>query len=199
MECGDSVTQLVPVKDGNVVNDGVLRRDFGGNDLTKEMAKLLIQKGYTFPNDSAAEEFACMIKEKFGYVALDFGHEPEKMTSYESPDGDIVTIGKERFLCPELLFQQPFTNREDLKGIHRAIAESISLCITKDLRDELYANIVLSGGSTMFPGFIDRVKQEVKALAPPGTKVNVVAAPERKYSVWVGGSLLSTLVSFQPV
>ena len=66
-----------------------------------------------------------------------------------------------------------------------------------DIRKELYANVVLSGGNTMFPGLADRVQKEVAALAPATMKIKVIAPPERKYSVWIGGSILASLSTFQ--
>ena len=66
-----------------------------------------------------------------------------------------------------------------------------------DIRKELYGNIVLSGGTTMYPGLAERIHNEIKALAPPTIKLGVVAPPERKYSVWIGGSILASLSTFQ--
>eukprot|EP00663_Eupelagonemidae_sp_cell21sb_P004112 gene4113-5737_t len=66
-----------------------------------------------------------------------------------------------------------------------------------DVRKDLYANIVLSGGTTMYEGIADRLSKEVTNLAPNSMKIKVVAPPERKYSVWIGGSILSSLSTFQ--
>ena len=66
-----------------------------------------------------------------------------------------------------------------------------------DIRKDLYANIVFSGGTTMFAGFADRLSKELNGMAPATMKVKVVAPPERKYSVWIGGSILSSLSTFQ--
>jgi len=66
-----------------------------------------------------------------------------------------------------------------------------------DIRKDLYSNIVLSGGTTMFPGIADRMTKEISALAPSSIKVKVVAPAERKFSVWIGGSILSSLSTFQ--
>lgn len=65
-----------------------------------------------------------------------------------------------------------------------------------DLRRELYKNIVLSGGSTMFPGIAERISKEISELASPSVEVKVNAPPKRKYSAWIGGSILSSLASF---
>lgn len=68
-----------------------------------------------------------------------------------------------------------------------------------DIRKDLYGNIVLSGGSSMFPGIADRMSKEITALAPSSMRIKVVAPPERKYSVWIGGSILASLSTFQQV
>ena len=115
--------------------------------------------------------------------------------SYELPDGDVITIGNERFRCPEVLFQPSFLGMEGF-GVHDATYNSI-MKADIDIRKDLYANIVLSGGTTMFPGFADRMKKEITALAPSTMNVKVIAPPERKYSVWIGGSILASLQSFK--
>merc|ERR1711874_909248 len=66
-----------------------------------------------------------------------------------------------------------------------------------DIRKDLYANVVLSGGSTMYPGIADRMQKEITALAPNTMKIKIIAPPERKYSVWIGGSILASLSTFQ--
>merc|ERR1712166_1293169 len=65
------------------------------------------------------------------------------------------------------------------------------------IRKDLYANIVLSGGTTMFSQIAERITKEIVALAPSTMKIKVVAPPERKYSVWIGGSILASLSTFQ--
>ena len=81
-------------------------------------------------------------------------------------------------------------------GIHETTYNSIMKCDV-DIRKDLYSNIVLSGGTTMFPGVADRMSKEITALAPSSMKIKVVAPPERKYSVWIGGSILASLSTFQ--
>merc|ERR1712180_533877 len=114
--------------------------------------------------------------------------------SYELPDGQVITIGNERFRCPETLFQPAFIGMESA-GIHETAYNSI-MHSDLDIRKDLYANTVLSGGTTMFPGIADRMQKEISALAPPTMKIKSIAPPERKCSVWIGGSILASLSSF---
>jgi actin len=82
------------------------------------------------------------------------------------------------------------------EGIHKLTFSSIMKCDV-DIRRDLYSNIVMSGGTTMFPGIADRMKKEVTALAPNSMSIKIVAPPERKYSVWIGGSILASLSTFE--
>merc|ERR1712061_972915 len=118
-----------------------------------------------------------------------------KEKSYELPDGQVITIGNERFRAPEALFQPSFLGMESC-GIHETTYNSIMKCDV-DIRKDLYANTVMSGGTTMYPGIADRMQKEITALAPSTIKIKIIAPPERKYSVWIGGSILASLSTFQ--
>ena len=110
------------------------------------------------------------------------------------PDGTKVKIGEAQIATPEVLFRPKLMGLE-LPGLHRATVSTIQNCDV-DIRKELYQNIVLSGGNTMFTGLQQRMAKEVGALVPDSMDVKVVAPPERKYSVWFGGSILASLSTF---
>jgi len=201
LDSGDGVTHTVPIYEGYSLPHSIMRIDLAGRDLTEYMMKLLTEVGVSF-SSSAEREIARDIKEKHSYVALDFdtelktsGESTNKEVAYTLPDGQVITIGNQQFRCPEALFQ-PIKLGKEYPGIHELTFQSIMKCDV-DVRKELYGNIVMSGGTTMFTGIAERLNKEITALAPSTIKIKVVAPAERRFSVWIGGSILSSLSSFQ--
>eukprot|EP01083_Nonionella_stella_P159955 522382_1 len=200
VDSGYGVTHTVPVYEGSALNHAIQRMDhIAGRRLTEYLMWILTERGYSLTT-SAEREIARNIKETMAYVAYDYEHEMRKSQTsseieqdYELPDGQIITIGNERFRCAEPLFRPSFIGFEQ-PGIHDLVYNSILKCnVEHDIRKILCSNIVLDGGSTMFPGFGQRLKKEVVRKVPHDYDVNVIKPPDANNSVWIGGSIFITM------
>jgi actin-related protein len=200
-DSGDGVTHTVPIYEGFSIPHAISRIQLAGRDMTAFMAKLLTERGHNFTS-SAEYEIVRDLKEKLATVAIDYEvalKEAQDSTKwekeYELPDGRVITVGSERFRCPEYLFKPLEMNGREMDSIQELTYKSIQECDV-DVRRDLYQNIILSGGTTMFEGLPERLLKEIENRAPKSIQVKVVAQPDRKYAVWRGGSTLTSLSTF---
>ncbi|KAJ5961703.1 Glycosyl transferase family 28 C-terminal [Penicillium viridicatum] len=205
LDSGDGVSHAVPVFEGFAIPNSIRRIDVAGRDVTEQMQLLLRKAGHVL-HTSAEKEVVRMIKEKVCYVSLDpKREEKEWMNSYHKsdakamdyalPDGHKIKIGQERYRAPEILFDPELIGLE-YPGVHQIVQDAITRT-DLDLRKSLYLNIVLSGGSTLCKNFPDRLMREIKKLAVEDMKIRISAPAERKYTTWIGGSILAGLSTFR--
>uniref|UniRef100_A0A1X7VVX1 Actin, cytoplasmic n=1 Tax=Amphimedon queenslandica TaxID=400682 RepID=A0A1X7VVX1_AMPQE len=190
LESGDGLTQVLPFYDQKACLEGIGHINLGGYDVTQSLAKGLEKKGH-----SIAVERVRSIKETLSYVSLDCDNETLAPRNYELPDGQVICLDKERFLCSEGLFK-PYLHGKDYPGVHDLLYDSVKKCDESICRS-LLENVVVCGGNTMLPGFVDRLRKEVSALAPQDTKIKLHATPARNFSVWAGGCILTSHSTFK--
>ena len=186
LDSGDGVTHSVPIYEGFALPHSVMRNDIAGREVTKYLKLLLRKEGFNF-NTTAEFEIVKSIKERACYLSSnpvkEETNQPEKF-AYTLPDGQVIELGSSRYRATELLFRPDLIGDES-EGIHEILANSI-LKSDMDLRKNLYQNIVLSGGSTLFKGFGDRLLNELKKMAPKDVKIKIASPKERLYSTWIG-------------
>ncbi|KYQ91515.1 actin [Tieghemostelium lacteum] len=206
LSVGDGVTSVVPMINGYVSTSAVRRVNLGGRNVTNYLAKMLTERGYSFAMSNEME-LVRDLKEKLCYTAVDYDAEIEISSTsnrnekvFELVDGNTILVDSERYRASELFFKPSEmgfdVNSYSGMGVHQLVFDSI-LASDIDTRPELYSNIVVSGGGTYNTDFDKRLLKELKNLAPLQADVKVVSPPERKFSTWIGGSILASLSTFQ--
>ncbi|XP_064602984.1 alpha-centractin [Liolophura sinensis] len=197
LDSGDGVTHAVPIYEGFAMPHSIMRTDIAGRDVSRYLRLLLRKEGHSF-HTSAEFEIVRMIKERACYLSQNPLKEESMETEkaqYSLPDGSTLELGPAKYRAPELLFR-PDLIGEESEGIHEVLGYSIQKSDV-DLRRTLFNNVVLSGGSTLFKGFGDRLISEMRKLAPKDIKIRISAPQERLYSTWIGGSILASLDTFK--
>ncbi|EZG56712.1 actin [Gregarina niphandrodes] len=197
-EIGEGVTQVVPVMEGQIINEGVTRIDCGGQELTMYLQKLLCNNGFAFTTRDDFE-YCRLIKETYCYVPLDPAAEDLRTdlnVQFSLPDGfklrdgtSQINLGPERFYCAEALFN-PALIEKDHPPLFDIVMGSIAKCPI-DLRTSMLQNIILSGGSSLFDGLDTRLHDTLTRIVPKAKQHLVkIRKPESGvYAVWQGGKI----------
>ena len=199
VEIGDSNTRIVPIYEGYKLEHAVRILDTGGRILTRHMEQILESIGWSV-DSSIRRELVRVLKEKACFVSLDYKEDLKRSEQYKKeyslPDGSTISLDKERFIVPEILFKPTSELEED--ALHVAIMDVIEAC-DLDIRPDLLNNIFLSGGSSMFPNLKSRIYQELELELVRRKKnqvIRIIAPMERTFSVWIGGSILAMIPEF---
>lgn len=205
-DAGDGVSHCIPVMEGFALYDQVKRLNVAGRHITDYLIKLLLIRGYAF-NSSADFETVREIKEQLCYVSYDLKKDRKLAQEttvvdkeYRLPDGQLISVGRERFEAPECLFNPQLIDLES-SGISELIYESITESPI-DCQKALFGNITLAGGTTMFPGLSSRVEKDIRELfiadklggdRTRTSRVNIFVhdPPRRKHNVFIGASFVA--------
>ena len=205
MESGEGVSQSCIVYEGYSLPNTYERYDFGGGEVTNYLRTLLKKKGYQLLN-SNEYRFISDMKEKYCFFVpqkynLDFDNVRRALDAqkinYYLPDGTSVSLGDERILASEILFEPELIGKEYL-GLSDIILSSINKAEIQ-LRPKAFENIVLSGGNILMKGLEDKMKDGIIQKSNKNVKVNVKSIKEPQISCWVGGNLISSLDIFNKI
>ncbi|KAK9810314.1 hypothetical protein WJX72_008449 [[Myrmecia] bisecta] len=209
LDSGDGVTHMVPVIDGFSFPHLTKRLNVAGRHVTEFLVELLLRRGYAF-NRSADFDTVRQLKEQLCYVAYDYKKELQLaretthlVQTYTLPDGRTIRVGAERFTAPEAMFRPELVDSE-ASGISDQVFNSIQEA-AMDNRKTLYEHIVMSGGSTMYPGMASRLERDLKQLylhkvlqgnkdGMKKFKMKIEDPPRRKHTVFLGGAVLADIM-----
>jgi actin beta/gamma 1 len=196
IECGDGSVSVFPVYDYYTLHEAIFRVPYGGKDVTNYLIELIAQQGLCL-NSSSDFEIAQKLKEKHCYTSSNFEMEynNSESSTYELPDGRQITLGNERFRAAEVLFKPSLLGLE-CQGIHELVYQSLQ-AMDVDMRKDIVGNLVLAGGASLIQGFLERFNKEIVELLPINNRVKVSAPWDRQFTVWVGGSIIASLSTFQ--
>eukprot|EP00249_Psilotum_nudum_P014197 c24714_g1_i2 orf=218-1315(+) len=201
VDVGHGKSDIVPVWEGAVQHSVSRKFELGGQDLTELLRQELAKTNPIVKLDSSIIE---NLKETYGRTAGDKMTYDETATScqiekYTLPDGQVISIGRERFLIGEALFQPSLLGFEDY-GIVDQLIRSVSLCVPLENQRQLLENIVLCGGTSTMQGFDARFQKELNLSSTPSVHPSLVKPPEYmpdntlRYSSWMGGAILAKVV-----
>ena len=210
VDSGDGVTHIVPVYEGYALPFLTKRLDVAGRDITRYLIKLLLLRGYAF-NRTADFDTVRQIKEKLCYVGFDLDIERQLaletttlVEKYELPDGRVIKVGAERYEAPEALFQPGLLGAGDGGGVSDLLFKVVSMA-DLEIRSEFYQHIMLSGGSSMYPGLPSRIERDIRKLYLDRVlkgdearlekfKCRIEDPPRRKHMVFLGGAVLAGIM-----
>lgn len=220
---GGGATTCVPVYQGNIIYSAVNRVDFGGDDVSNYLWSFAKDRKYSdsigqlnshvagYDDVIVRRSFLDPMKHKLCYL-VDDSEKQQKLSKlsgslhqrYCLPDGQTVVLEDESFLCPELLVHPALlASRQDdcLKGLPEILFDTL-MKSPMDVRLDFLNNMFLAGGNTLYKGIGQRLKKDLmtkmlERFPFSSYRFNVYAPPERANSVWIGGSILASLSSFQ--
>jgi actin-related protein len=194
IDSGYGSSYTVPIYEGYSSPNTIQELELGGRHLDDYLNKILLEKGYEFTTPLELELLS-EIKQKLCTIQKDKKDHSIESKTYCLPDDTVVRLHKERYEVPEAIFD-PSRIGINKSGLHDCCFKSVMKTMT-DIRNEMFSNIVLAGGNTMFENYKSRMEAELRQLFPFKTEINIDQREERMYSSWIGGSIIGNMDTFQ--
>ncbi|XP_075419888.1 actin-like protein 10 [Tenrec ecaudatus] len=204
VEAGAGVCHATPIYAGHSWQEATFRLDVAGTTLSRYLRELLVAACPEHQLQTLPRKAITQLKKRYCYVSLDFEGDlrnpaRHQQASFFIGNGSFIHLGSERFRCPEPIFQPRLLGQTE-PGLPSLAFQALQK-IPATLRKRLADTIVLAGGSTLFPGFTERLDKELEAQCRrhgyAALQPHLVAMPGRGTAVWTGGSMVASLSSFQ--
>ncbi|XP_072573464.1 actin-like protein 6B isoform X1 [Paramormyrops kingsleyae] len=238
LDSGATHTTAIPVHDGYVLQQGIVKSPLAGDFITMQCRELFQEMNIDIippymiaakepvregapPNWTKKDKLPPVTKSWHTYMCneiiqdfqasvLQVSDSPydEQVAAqmptvhYEMPSGYTTDYGAERLRIPEGLFDPSNVkglSGNTMLGVGHVVTTSIGMCDI-DIRPGLYGSVVVTGGNTLLQGFTERLNRELSQKAPPSMRLKLIASNssmERRFSPWIGGSILASLGTFQ--
>ncbi|CAM6095009.1 unnamed protein product [Calypogeia fissa] len=201
VDIGHGKIDIAPVWEGTVQHNAVKRFELGGQDLTLLLGMELARAHPKVKLSLATVE---RLKELYGAVAEDQTAYSDSSIDCDTvehtlPDGQVISVGRERLTVGEALFQPSLLGVEEYSIVEQML-RSVSFCLPPENQRQLVENIVLCGGTSTLPGFEARFQKEASVLGTPSVRPTLIKPPEympentMRYSAWMGGAILAKVV-----
>ena len=198
VQSGETTTEIVPIIEGYIISQGICNFPISGHQLTNKFENAY-RDIFDINNVSNSYWMAQKIKEQFSEILPSSQAFEELISKKEKdkkefilPDGNTVELGDEIYEIPESIFN-PNIMEIQSENLPKCIVNSINRCDIST-RKELFNNIILGGGNTFIKGFDTRLKSEIDAIKK--RNCGIINLEERKYSAWIGASIISSLSNF---
>ncbi|KAK9820164.1 hypothetical protein WJX72_006966 [[Myrmecia] bisecta] len=198
IDFGHGKTDIASVSEGQLHVAGARRLEFGGIDLTQHLADLLKQRGITVDDPASLQwlKEQCIRVAENAALAAETPAEPK---TYTLPNGQAVTITNEGTLLGEAMLRPPIKDM-DCPSVPDAIFMACTSHVDPGLRKACLETMLVCGGGSGVPGLLPRLHKEMTALCPPSLQPQFCTCPGYmpehtfKYSVWMGGAILSKVI-----
>jgi actin len=193
LDSGYGGSDVVSAFEGYALPHTITKSSIGGEDLTMYLENMLKKHDSTIDTKSVQEikKTLCYVAQDYDQEALMFDQSTDLNKNFTLPDGNTITIGKELIKCPEVLFNPELIDRQT-PGVNKAVEDAVQK-LDMDIRTDLWANIILSGGTCMFKGLCNRMTKDLQSKFH---YQSVRTHQAERYSQWIGGAILGSLSSF---